>query len=84
MPDDYSKIPELTMTGLTNYRDHHIKPGQFVMAVLENNLFEAFGRADEFNKAAMHQIVKWVYNRLSPAPWGNSAAIREWIAQGSK
>ena len=83
MADGYEKIPELTMLTLINYRDHHLRPGSFVMSVLENNLFEAVGRADLQNRSALPEIVKWVVNQLHPAPYMNKVAIQKWIDQGS-
>lgn len=36
--------------------------GDFLKAVFNNDLQEAFGRADHRNAKALHNIVKWVYN----------------------
>ena len=34
------------------------------------------------NRAALPEIVKWVVNQLSPAPYMNKEAIQKWIDQG--
>lgn len=56
--------------------------GSFVEAVLENNLKEAFGRADHENIAAMPHIVAYCYNRIPQACWGSRENVSEWSASG--
>lgn len=67
--------------GLERYRDHYCPTGSFLQAVLENNLMEAFSRADEYNKANMFEIVRWVYTSLPRAAWGSPEAVSEWLAR---
>ena len=44
---DYATIKQSTMDSLRRYAQHHIPTGGFLQAVLENNLMQACGRADE-------------------------------------
>lgn len=53
-------------------------PGGFVTAVLENNLKEAFVRADDYNLDSMKAIVTYCYSRLPSTCWGSAEAVREW------
>lgn len=46
-----------------------IPPGHFGRAVLNNDLVDAFSRADENNRAAMHTIVLWLYNDCPSPAW---------------
>jgi len=39
-------IPEYMHKGIYLYITHHIKPGDFLTAVIENNLHESMSRAD--------------------------------------
>jgi hypothetical protein len=54
-----------------------IMPGGFLTAVLENNLSEAFGRADMHNSRILKEIVGYVYNRLPSKSWGSREKVRE-------
>ena len=63
---------------LVIWRDHATYPGGFLTAVLSNDLFDAYGRADEFSKADMDTIVKFVYNRLPGDCWGTRERVKQW------
>lgn len=56
-------IPSHTASGLVHsvYYGRRMA-GHFLNAVFDNNLSEAFGRADLKNIIALNNIVKWVYN----------------------
>lgn len=56
-------IPPITVEALVRiaYRGRGTE-GHFLRAVLDNDLFEAFGRADQKNELALHNIVMWLYN----------------------
>lgn len=52
--------------------------GDFLCAVLENNLKEAIGRADENALAALPHIVAFLYNDAPSSSWGSPANVAEW------
>lgn len=52
--------------------------GGFLTAVLENNLKEAFGRADENCTRNMRDIVAYCYNHLPIGCWGSKENVAEW------
>jgi hypothetical protein len=49
------------------------------MAVLENNLIEAVGRADMINGASIAAIVGYCYNELPRDCWQSPAAVKAWL-----
>jgi hypothetical protein len=59
----------------------HPYVGDFLRAVLENNLTEAFGRADEYNLRTLHAIVAYVYNELPSPSHGSPEKVRTWQAE---
>ena len=65
--------------GLWLYITRGIEPGSFLMAVLENNLMEAFGRADEMNRGSMFEICQFVYNHLPAACHGSPEKVSRWM-----
>lgn len=77
----YGVIPEHMLESLNNYVLHGVPTGDFLYAVLSNDLFEAFGRADSGNQAAMKDYVMYIYNFLPTACWGSSEAVDGWLAR---
>jgi len=64
---------------LQRYVEHRIPTGSFLRAVLENNLSEALGRADEHNRGRIFEIVQYVYNELPSNCWGSKEAVTNWL-----
>lgn len=69
----------LTKGGLERFRDHGIPPGDFLQAVLENNLMEAMGRADEQNEADIFEICQYVYNEMPHNCHGSPEIFKIWV-----
>lgn len=72
-------IPEQTILTIKNYVEKRYPPGSFVKCVLANDLKGAFGSADIYNRAAMFEIVKFLYNEIPQNAWGSYEAIDEWL-----
>ena len=54
--------------------------GDFLTAVLSNDLMGALGRADEYNKVAIFDICSYVYNEIPSGSHGSRKAVKDWIA----
>jgi len=61
------------------YAKKRIPTGSFLRSVLENNLMESFGRADEQNIEDMHEIVTYVYNVLPAECHGSPEKVMAWL-----
>lgn len=72
-------IPNRTKESIDLYVERGVMLGSFVMAVLENNLKEAFGRADEGNIAEMFHIVSYCYNNIPVNCWGSPEKVARWL-----
>ena len=84
-PEDLAaKVPAHTLPGLRLYVEQHIEPGSFLRAVLENNLREAFGRADHINRYALFDIVAYCYNEIPSECWGSPEKVEEWLTPQEK
>jgi hypothetical protein len=59
------------------YVQHKIEPGSFLRAVLENDLKESFGRADEINRTRLFEIVKYIYNHVPMNVWGSKEIVQK-------
>ncbi len=76
--------PPQIVAGIRRYVDERIPPGGFVTAVLENDLKEAFARADRGNIAAMFEIVTYCYNEIPASCWGSPEAVEAWLTPEEK
>ena len=74
-------IPQSTMDGLIRYRENGVPPGDFLRAVLSNDLMEAFGRADEHNRAALFDICQFVHNDMPLRCYGSREKYEAWVAR---
>lgn len=75
-------VPEHIQGAFDRYVQKGIGPGGFVTAVLENNLKEAFSRADSINLAHMHEIVMYCYWEIPSACWGSPEKVAKWMEDG--
>lgn len=75
-------IPEQIEESLILYRDKHIRTGGFLEAVLANDLMEAFGRADIYNRMEMFNICSYVYNNMPYNCHGSYEIVKAWLDKG--
>ena len=59
---NYDKIPPAVMNSIVRYVERGAIPGHFVTSVIENNLSEAIGNADDESLASIKEIVGFMYN----------------------
>lgn len=64
-------------------KDHHCVGG-FLQAVLENDLKEACGRADEGNQKLLFEYCRLLYNEVPSACWGSPDKVKEWLSWTDK
>ncbi len=72
-------IREDTMDSIKEYVLIGRPPGDFLRAVMENDLQESFGHADQGNRATLFEIVSFVYTCCPNACHGNPEAVRNWV-----
>lgn len=77
-------IPDYMADGLQLWIESGIYPGSFLTAVLENDLAEACGRAEENNLRALPAYVAYLYNEAPSQCWGSPAKCEAWAALKSK
>ena len=71
-------IPERMMGGLDRWIQHGIKPGDFLTAVLENNLRATFERADDKNSQNVPAYLAYLYNECPADSWGSKEKVAAW------
>ena len=74
-------LDSVIIESLERYAKHHIPTGDFLRAVLENDLMEAIGRADDINKYRLHAICNYMYNQMPISCWGSKETVKDWLAK---
>jgi predicted nucleotidyltransferase len=64
---------------LNRYVNEKIPTGGFLQACLENNLMQAMGRADEYNRATLFEICQYIYNDIPSVCHGSSLKVAKWL-----
>lgn len=64
---------------LDRYAADGVPTGDFLRAVLSNDLKGAIGRADEQNLADLFEIVDYVYNDMPMACQGSPEKVEAWL-----
>jgi hypothetical protein len=76
---NYVLIAPVLLERLCAYRDDGTPVGSFLQAVLSNNLRDAIGRADEYNRATLFHLVAWMHNEFPGKLWGSPERYAAWI-----
>lgn len=58
-----------------------VEPGDFLLAVLRNDLMDACGRADDWNQRAIFEWAKLLHNGLPSMSFGGRAQVDAWARQ---
>lgn len=72
-------IPDRMMGGITRWIENGIQPGDFLWAVITNDLKDAVGRADDENLRNLPAYVSYFYNEAPAACWGSPEKAAAWI-----
>ena len=75
-------VPQYMHTAIRQYVLDHQRPGDFLVAVLSNDLFQAVEKADTANSKALREWVTLVYNYCPSDCWGSPTKVEEWIKHG--
>jgi len=73
-------LPDRFKASITRYLEHGVMPGDFLTAVLSNDLFSAFAKADETSLAELHGLVGWCYYELPHDAWGSRERVEAYCA----
>jgi len=74
-------IPERMMGGITRYIEAGIPPGDFLTAIITNDLHEAVCRADDENLINIPAYVAYFYNKAPSACWGSKEKMNQWLKE---
>lgn len=72
-------IPRYMLEVLKRYIKDGDKPGDFLTAVICNDLFLAIGRADDHNLINLPAYIGYLHNEAPPYCWGSREKMQNWI-----
>lgn len=76
---EYAAIPPRMQAAIMRYVLNRVKPGDFLTAVICNDLRQAVGLADAENSPLIPLYVRWLTNNAPSVCWGDAAAMRVWL-----
>lgn len=75
----HSILPEHSAQSLIRYIEHgDIELGDFMTALVENDLRRSMLRADPTMAEALPALVLWMYHEAPAMCWGSRAAMLNW------
>jgi hypothetical protein len=72
-------IPDHMVGSIESYILHGSPPGQFLTAVISNDLKQAVSYADNMNQLLLPHYVKLLYNHAPMDCWGSEETMKSWI-----
>ncbi len=75
-------LPTRMWGGVKRYLENGIPPGDFLQAVISNDLKEAINRADDQNINLLPNYVRFFYNDVPMGCWGSPDNYANWIERG--
>lgn len=72
-------VPSYMQDGLLDYLEYGIPPGGFLTAILENDLFQTYARADQINCLTVGAYVSFLYNHADGRSYGSREKVQQWV-----
>ena len=72
-------IPDYMGHGIENYLKYGLEPGDFLSAVICNDLTKAVSHADDTNIKNIPAYVGYFYNQAPSACWGSREKMEKWM-----
>lgn len=79
IPHAYFPIRRDSIETLNSYVLNGTTPGSFILAVLCNDLWLTFSKADDDNLKRVFATIYYVHNCLPRESWGSESAVKNWI-----
>lgn len=76
-------VPPYMWDAVEGYFIHRYSPGNFMTALLSNDLMEAMGRADDTNAANMRRWCQFLYNYAPAGSYGSPERFSAWLSPAS-
>ena len=77
---DYGNIPPHMQAAIKRYVIDRLRPGNFLSAVISNDLRGAVDHADSDNLPLIKLYVQWFYNRAPAICHGTAQRMEDWLS----
>ena len=74
----YEELPQRLREPVKRYIEEGAMPGDFLNAVICNNLVYAFSRADDEMAEKLEEIAFWAYNHIPSRAFGSHKKMIQW------
>ena len=72
-------IPDRMMPAIDRYINDRVKPGDFLQAIIRNDLFGTFGAADRENMENIRAYLIYFHNEAPSQCWGSRHKMEAWL-----
>ena len=72
-------IPRYMLDPIQRYIERGDPPGDFLTAVITNDLREAIGRGDDHNQVNLPAYISFLHNEAPGQCWGSREKMNAWI-----
>ncbi len=79
---DYTLLPEHLRGGVREYIERGHLPGDFLCAVISNDLMKAFGYGDQTSRDALGEIMSFFWNEAPGGSHGSLEIMKTWSDGG--
>ena len=79
---DYDLVPPHLRNGMREYIQRGHVPGDFLQALIANDLNDALSRADEISMGSLGVLTTWLYNDAPGGSWGSRGILHAWSRLG--
>ena len=79
-----ARVPPNLRGGLLIYREHGIRTGSYLQAVMAGDLFDAMRRGDPASLAGLKATVDFIHNHMPTNSVGSREALERWIERGGR
>jgi len=76
---NYDILPEHMRGAMRRYIENRIAPGDFLTAVLNNDLMKSFALADHINRNRLHDFCYFLYNEAPAICYGSHEKVKAWL-----
>ncbi|MFQ5787384.1 MAG: hypothetical protein ACE5H1_05330 [Thermodesulfobacteriota bacterium] len=73
-------LPTYMRDEMKLYIEHRIPPGDFLAAVLSNDLIRSAIMADDINRRCLFEYIVWLRNYAPPKCYGSYEKVKEWLS----
>ena len=76
------QVPEHLRGPLLRYITHGYRPGDFLVCVLRNSLFESIQSASPASYEGLPAVMRWLWWNAPARSWGSPDRVGKWIMNG--